>query len=67
MYVALQIPAEITQTYKDADVNAKVTKFLTYAQPLINLTIIITKNHKWTPQKTWKEGMNLSHKMKVYL
>jgi hypothetical protein len=52
MYVALQIHAELTQTYKDADVGAKVTEFLACAQPLINLTITITKNHEWTHQET---------------
>ncbi len=56
MYVALEILAELTQTYKDVDVGAKVTKFLACAQPLISLTITITKNHEWTPQKTWERG-----------
>ncbi len=60
MYVALQIPTELTQTYKDADVSAKVTKFLTCAQPLINLVIKITKDHDWTPQKTWEKGDKLT-------
>jgi len=54
MYVALQIPIDFTQTYKDADVGAKVTKFLACAQPLINLTITITKIHEWTHQETWE-------------
>jgi hypothetical protein len=52
MYATLQILAELTQTYKHADVGAKVTKFLPCAQLLISLAITITKNHEWTPQKT---------------
>ncbi len=56
MYQALQIPAELTQTYKDADAGAKVTKFLACAQPLISVAIIITKNHEWTPQEAWERG-----------
>jgi hypothetical protein len=59
MYVALQIPM-LTQTYKDADVGAKVTKFLTCAQPLINLVIKITKDHEWTPQETWERRDELT-------
>jgi hypothetical protein len=31
MYAALQIIVELTQTYKDVDVGAKVTKFLACA------------------------------------
>jgi hypothetical protein len=56
MYQALQIPAELTQTYKDADAGAKVTKFLACAQPLISVAITITKNHEWTPQEAWEKG-----------
>jgi hypothetical protein len=56
MYATFQIHLELTQTYKDADVGAKVTKFLACAQPLINLTITITKNHEWTPQAAWERG-----------
>ncbi len=43
MYVTLQIPTELIQTYKDANASAKVTKFLACAQPLISLVITITK------------------------
>jgi len=53
---ALQIPAELTQTYKDADAGAKVTKFLACAQPLISIAITITKYHEWTPQEAWERG-----------
>jgi hypothetical protein len=56
MYAALQIPIELTQTYKDANVGAKVTKFLACAQPLISLAITITKNHEWTCQEAWESG-----------
>ncbi len=56
MCQALQIPAELTQTYKDADAGAKVTKFLACAQPLISIAITITKNHEWTPQEAWERG-----------
>jgi hypothetical protein len=54
LYAALQILAELTQTYKDANVGAKVTKFLTCAQPFINLAITIIKNHEWTLQEAWE-------------
>jgi hypothetical protein len=48
MYAALQLLVELTQTYKDVNVGAKVTKFLACAQPLISFAITITKNHEWT-------------------
>ncbi len=35
MYVALQILVELTQTYRDVNVGAKVIKFLVCAQPFI--------------------------------
>jgi hypothetical protein len=56
MYAAFQILAELTQTYKDADIGAKVTKFLACAQPFISLAITITKNHEWTLQEAWESG-----------
>jgi len=56
MYAAFQILAELIQTYKDADVGAKVTKFLACTQPLISLVITITKNHEWTRQEAWESG-----------
>jgi len=56
MYATLQILVELTQTYKDVNVGAKVTKFLACAQPLISLAITITKNHEWTPQEAWEKG-----------
>jgi len=56
MYATLQIPIELTQTYKDANVGAKVTKFLACAQPLISLVITITKKHEWTCQEAWESG-----------
>jgi len=34
MYVALQILVELTQTYKDVNVGAKVTKFLAHGYSL---------------------------------
>ncbi len=61
MYVALQIPIELIQTYKDVDVGVEVTKFLTCAQPLINLVIKITKDHEWKPQETWERGDELTN------
>ncbi len=56
IYAALQIPVEFTQTYKDGDIGAKLTKFLTCAQPLISLAITITKNREWTLQEPWESG-----------
>jgi hypothetical protein len=67
LYATLQIHAKLTQTYKDADVGAKVTKFLTCAQPLINLAITITRIMNGHLKKHGKEGMNLPHKMRVSL
>jgi hypothetical protein len=54
MYAAFQIATELTQTYKDTDVGAKVTKSLACAQPFISLAITITKNHEWTRQEAWE-------------
>jgi hypothetical protein len=54
MYAAFQILVELIQIYKDADVGAKVTKFLACAQPLISLAVTITKIHEWTFQETWE-------------
>jgi hypothetical protein len=56
MYATFQILAELIQTYKDADVGAKVTKFLACTQPLISLVITITKHHEWTRQEAWESG-----------
>jgi hypothetical protein len=56
MYVTLQIPVELTQTYKDANIGAKVTKFLACAQSFISLVITITKIHEWTFQEAWESG-----------
>jgi hypothetical protein len=67
MYVALQIPPKLTQTNKDADAGAKVTKFLTCAQPLINLVIKITKDNEWTPQETWERGDELTTQDEFFL
>ncbi len=67
LYATLQIHAELIQTYKDANVGAKVTKFLTCTQSLINLVITITKIMNGHLTKHGKKGMNLPHKMRVSL
>ncbi len=59
MYVTLQIPVKLIQTYKDADASAKVTKFSTCAQLLIGLVIIITKIMNGHIKKHGKEGILL--------
>jgi hypothetical protein len=59
MYAAFQILAKLTQTYKDVDVGAKVTKFLACAQPLISLAITIKKIMNGHLKKHGKEGILL--------